>query len=77
MKRYIANLLCPAAALFATLAMAGEPARVRMATTTSTENSGLFKVIQPVFEQVPGIRVHVIAVGTGKKLNRGGAELPT
>jgi len=77
MKRYIANLLCPAVAMFATLAMAGEPPLVRTATTTSMENSGLFKVIQPLFEQLPGIRVHDIAVGTGKALNWGGAEMST
>jgi tungstate transport system substrate-binding protein len=61
MKRYIANLLCLSAALFSALAMAGEAALVRMATTTSTENSGLFKVIQPAFEQALDIRVHVKA----------------
>ena len=71
MKRYIANLVCLSVALFGTLAMAGEPALVRMATTTSTENSGLFTVIQPVFEQALNIRVHVIAVGTGKALELG------
>ena len=71
MKRYIANLLCLSAALFSALAMAGEAALVRMATTTSTENSGLFKVIQPAFEQALDIRVHVIAVGTGKALELG------
>ncbi|HUT42517.1 MAG TPA: substrate-binding domain-containing protein [Gammaproteobacteria bacterium] len=71
MKQYFANLLCLALALFATLAMAGEPALVRMATTTSTENSGLFDVIRPVFEQALGIRVHIIAVGTGKALELG------
>ena len=71
MKRYFANLLCLPAALFAALAMAGEPSLVRMATTTSTENSGLFNVIQPVFEQALDIRVHVIAVGTGKALELG------
>jgi len=71
MKRVFANLLCLSVALLATPAMAGEPALVRMATTTSTENSGLFDVIQPVFEQALDIRVHVIAVGTGKALELG------
>lgn len=51
--------------------MTGEPTLVRMATTTSTENSGLFNVIQPVFEQALGIKVHVVAVGTGKALELG------
>jgi tungstate transport system substrate-binding protein len=71
MKRYFANLICLPVALLAALVMAGEPALVRMATTTSTENSGLFNVIQPVFEQALDIRVHVIAVGTGKALELG------
>jgi tungstate transport system substrate-binding protein len=71
MKRYFANLLCLSATLFSSLAMAGEPVLVRMATTTSTENSGLFDVIQPVFEQALDIRVHVIAVGTGRALELG------
>jgi tungstate transport system substrate-binding protein len=51
--------------------LAGEPTLVRMATTTSTDNSGLFDVIQPVFERELDIRVHVIAVGTGKALELG------
>jgi tungstate transport system substrate-binding protein len=44
---------------------------VRMATTTSTENTGLFPVIQPAFEKALDIKVHVIAVGTGKVLELG------
>jgi len=68
MKRFFATLLCLAVSLFAALSMASEPALIRMATTTSTENSGLFTVIQPVFEKDLDIRVHVIAVGTGKAL---------
>lgn len=41
---------------------------VRLATTTSTENSGLLSVLLPPFEQRSGYKVHVIAVGTGKAL---------
>jgi tungstate transport system substrate-binding protein len=70
MKRFIANL-ASLLLLTASAVLAGEQPLVRMATTTSTENSGLFKVIQPVFEQSLGIRVHVIAVGTGKALELG------
>jgi len=44
------------------------PARVRLATTTSTENSGLLDVLLPAFEQTHGVVVDVIAVGTGKAL---------
>lgn len=47
---------------------ASQPATLRLATTTSTENSGLLDYLLPVFERETGIRVHVIAVGTGKAL---------
>lgn len=39
-----------------------------MATTTSLENSGLLNEILPHFEEESGIKVDVIAVGTGKAL---------
>ncbi len=41
---------------------------LRLATTTSTDNSGLLAVLLPPFEKSTGIQVHVIAVGTGKAL---------
>jgi len=44
---------------------------VRLATTTSTENSGLLDELLPRFEAASGYRVHVIAVGTGKALRMG------
>ena len=44
---------------------------VRLATTTSTENSGLLKALLPSFEKETGYKVHVIAVGTGKALRMG------
>lgn len=44
---------------------------IRLATTTSTENSGLLRHLLPAFEQQSGFRVHVIAVGTGKALRMG------
>ena len=46
---------------------------VRLATTTSTENSGLLKALLPLFEKTSGHKVHVIAVGTGKALRMGEA----
>ena len=48
-----------------------QAARLRLATTTSTENSGLLNVLLPPFEKESGIRVDVIAVGTGKALALG------
>ncbi len=47
------------------------PVRLRMATTTSTENSGLLSVLLPPFEAAHGCKVDVIAVGTGKALKLG------
>jgi tungstate transport system substrate-binding protein len=44
---------------------------VRLATTTSTENSGLLNELFPRFKAVTGYDVHVIAVGTGKALRMG------
>ncbi len=44
---------------------------VRMATTTSTANSGLVDYLLPVFLDDTGFRVHTIAVGTGKALRLG------
>lgn len=42
--------------------------RLRMATTTSTDNSGLLRELNPVFEQTYNARVDVITVGTGQAL---------
>lgn len=39
-----------------------------VASTTSTENSGLFGHILPKFEAASGIRVKVVAVGTGQAI---------
>lgn len=44
---------------------------IRLATTTSTENSGLLGFLLPRFTAQTGYRVHVIAVGTGKALRMG------
>jgi tungstate transport system substrate-binding protein len=44
---------------------------IRLATTTSTESSGLLRDLLPAFEHSRGYRVHVIAVGTGKALRMG------
>ena len=41
---------------------------IKMSTTTSTENSGLLSYLLPLFEAETGLKVQVIAVGTGKAL---------
>lgn len=50
-----------------------ENPRIKLATTTSTENSGLLDELLPVFEDQSGYRVDVIAVGTGKAIAHGEA----
>jgi tungstate transport system substrate-binding protein len=44
---------------------------ITVASTTSTENSGLFKYLLPKFKEKTGIDVKVIALGTGQALDVG------
>jgi tungstate transport system substrate-binding protein len=44
---------------------------ITVASTTSTEQSGLFKHLLPIFEKKTGIQVRVVAVGTGQALDIG------
>jgi tungstate transport system substrate-binding protein len=51
---------------------------ITVASTTSTEQSGLFGHLLPVFEQQTGIKVRVVALGTGQALDlarRGDADV--
>lgn len=41
---------------------------ITLASTTSTQNSGLFDEILPIFQNQSGIKVRVVAVGTGQAL---------
>jgi len=45
--------------------------RLKMATTTSTENSGLLSVLNPPFEKKYDVKLDVISVGTGKAIRLG------
>ncbi len=59
----ICTLLLPVAAL------SGES--IRLASTTSTQNSGLLDYLLPLFTKSSGIEVHITAVGTGEALELG------
>jgi len=51
---------------------------ITVASTTSTEQSGLFGFILPIFEKSTGIKVRVVALGTGQALDmarRGDADV--
>ena len=55
-----------------------QPNIIVMASTTSTEQSGLFNVLLPSFKKATGIDVKVIAVGTGQAIDmarRGDADV--
>jgi tungstate transport system substrate-binding protein len=49
----------------------GPTVTIKLATTTSTDNSGLLELLRPAFERAHGVKVHVIAVGTGKAIKHG------
>ena len=51
--------------------LTAQQAILKLATTTSTENSGLLSMLIPPFERTHGLRLDVIAVGTGKALKLG------
>ncbi|HSS29231.1 MAG TPA: substrate-binding domain-containing protein, partial [Usitatibacter sp.] len=81
MARFAATWI--AAAIVAALALAGaSPASaddfITVASTTSTEQSGLFKYLLPEAKKALGFDVHVVAVGTGQALDiarRGDADV--
>jgi tungstate transport system substrate-binding protein len=70
------TILRVAAAAIAASLLAAGPARaaqpfITIASTTSTEQSGLFKHLLPAFTKATGIEPHVVAVGTGQALDMG------
>lgn len=66
----LAALSLLAVAALAPLARAQDKSIV-MASTTSTEQSGLFGHLLPAFKQASGIDVKVVALGTGQALDTG------
>lgn len=59
--------------IFATFAVIGnlvfaDADRVLVQSTTSTENSGLYSYLLPLFQAETGLRVDVVAVGTGQAI---------
>ena len=66
-RRLILTATLVAAVSLAAPALAQDRSIV-VASTTSTENSGLFGQILPVFEAASGIKVKVVGVGTGQAI---------
>jgi tungstate transport system substrate-binding protein len=68
------------ATLFAVAALASHAQErfITVASTTSTEQSGLFGYLLPIYERQTGVKVHVVALGTGQALDvarRGDADV--
>lgn len=67
-----------AAAQFACAGLAAAQTTLTMASTTSTEQSGLFTQLLPEFKRATGLDVKVVAVGTGQAIDmarRGDADV--
>jgi tungstate transport system substrate-binding protein len=73
MKRFAVLMLALCLVGLSAGAQAAKPAnpQLRLATTTSTDQSGLLNAILPAFESDTGYKVSVIAVGTGASLKIG------
>jgi tungstate transport system substrate-binding protein len=72
MKR-IYNLILALSLFTALCSTAAAEERLKMSTTTSTQDSGLLKVLLPPFEKKNNCKVDVVAVGTGQALKLGEA----
>ncbi|MBX3056353.1 MAG: substrate-binding domain-containing protein [Anaerolineae bacterium] len=69
MKLFVLTLLL----VFLAACGSSEPEVLRLATTTSTADSGLLEAILPEFEEEHNARVDVVAVGTGQAIALGEA----
>ena len=70
-RRTLLQLIIVGAALLSTALPAAAAQFITLASTTSTENSGLFAHLLPKFTAASGIEVRVVAVGTGQALDMG------
>lgn len=68
--RYFRAAALVPVALAATVSIA-QPNTIVMASTTSTEQSGLFSTLLPAFKQASGIDIKVVALGTGQAIDMG------
>ena len=79
LRRAVSVAVAGAALSLVALAPAGAQERsIVMASTTSTEQSGLFRHLLPIFKAATGIDVRVVALGTGQALDtarRGDADI--
>jgi tungstate transport system substrate-binding protein len=70
-RRAVFAIACAASLAGAPTFVSAQERSITMASTTSTEQSGLFPYLLPAFKQATGIDVRVVAVGTGQALDMG------
>jgi tungstate transport system substrate-binding protein len=70
-KLFVSVLAGVALALITLVNPAAAQESIIVQSTTSTQNSGLYDHILPMFEEKTGIDVRVVAVGTGQALENG------
>jgi tungstate transport system substrate-binding protein len=69
--KHIASVLIASAAINSIAISNAYAQSIVVASTTSTEQSGLFKHLLPEFKKASGIEVKVVALGTGQALDMG------
>jgi tungstate transport system substrate-binding protein len=72
-RAWLAAILCIAA-----FTASAQEKFITVASTTSTEQSGLFGYLLPIYERQTGVKVRVVALGTGQALDvarRGDADV--
>jgi len=69
--RALAPVLSALAAIVLIVPMAAQAQSIVVASTTSTEQSGLFAYLLPEFKKASGLDVKVVALGTGQALDMG------
>ncbi len=70
-RRAVLGGSCAVALVLLAAPAAAQERFITLASTTSTEQSGLFPHLLPVFTRATGIQVRVVAVGTGQALDMG------
>ncbi len=70
-KKIIISIFILLISLMFSVSLVSAAENIKLATTTSTENSGLLGILLPPFEEKYDIKVDVIAVGTGAAIQLG------
>jgi len=70
-QRFILKIITLMALAYGAISVSHAQKMIVVSSTTSTEQSGLFKHLLPSFTKKTGIKVRVVAVGTGQALDIG------